>query len=159
MIRHKLYFVFTFILTFCFQNLYGQSVQRSTYSVFNSITENDTLLMAGGQIMTGESVSPIIQHGYYPLNYSLLTIDEEIQELNYLVFPNPFINSFLINWDNIEQELITIEVYSIGGSLIGRYQTNQSNIEIHLNEHASGIYYVKGYSDQGELFNEKIVKS
>ena len=139
--------------------LHAQSVERNSYAVFSPIAPNDTLLLAGGQIMTGESESPLINHGYYPLNYTLLTINENELTDAYSIYPNPFSNAFLITWTNPEFLVITVEVYSVNGALLERINTSESHIEILAEKWASGLYYVRGITTQGTVFNEKLIKA
>lgn len=149
--------VVVMLMTLFAQNSFGQTVQRSTYAVFSPVSDNDSLLVAGGQIMTGESGTDFIEHGYYPLNHSLLNVAEEILDTEYNLYPNPFTDRFTISW-NGAGELITIEVYAPSGELINSYRTSQSNFEIDMNAQSSGVYYVKGYTNEGVLFNRKMIK-
>tara|TARA_Y100000385_G_C12669349_1_gene457281 strand:+ start:107 stop:586 length:480 start_codon:yes stop_codon:yes gene_type:complete len=139
--------------------LSAQTVQRTTFAVFSSITPNDTLLVAGGQIMTGKSDSPLLEHGYYPLNNTLLSVEKSTITTAYSIYPNPFSSSLQINWTNSEATVISIEIYSINGALIQRIETSDSQIEILSETWERGMYFVRGVTEQGTLFNEKVVKS
>jgi hypothetical protein len=134
-------------------------VQRTTYAVFSSITPNDTLLVAGGQIMSGKSDAPLLEHGYYPLNNTLLSVEKPEMNTSYSLYPNPFSNSLQIVWTNTEAIVITIEIYSINGALIKRIETSSSQIEILSESWERGMYFVRGVTEEGTLFNEKVVKS
>ncbi|NOQ73577.1 MAG: T9SS type A sorting domain-containing protein [Crocinitomix sp.] len=137
----------------------GQTVERTTFAVFSSITPNDSLLVAAGQIMSGESESPLVEHGYYPLSHTLLSIDEPEDIESYSIYPNPFSQSFQVNWANSSAQTITIEIYSINGSLIERIKTSDAQVIIHTENWERGLYFVRGLTEQGTVFNEKVIKS
>lgn len=137
----------------------AQTVERTTFAVFSSITPNDSLLVAAGQIMTGESDSPLLEYGYYPLNHTLLSIDEPEIVQSYSIYPNPFNQSFQVNWTNSTAQTITIEIYSINGALIQRIETSDAQIIVHTDKWERGLYFVRGLTPQGSVFNEKVIKS
>ncbi len=124
----KIIFKTTFLALFSILSIsaIGQTVERNTFAVFSSITPNDTLLVAGGQIMTGESDSPLLEQGYYPLSNTLLSINEPELIQSYSIYPNPFNASFQVNWTNTEVETIMLEIYSVNGALIQRIESSDA---------------------------------
>ncbi len=151
----------TFLVLFSILSIsaIGQTVERNTFAVFNSITPNDTLLVAGGQIMTGESDSPLIEHGYYPLSNTLLSINEPELIQSYSIYPNPFNESFQVNWANAEYATITIEIYSVNGALIQRIESSDAQIIFYSETWEPGMYFVRGHTAEGILFDEKVIKT
>jgi hypothetical protein len=136
----------------------AQIIDRSTFSVFQPIGDNDTLLLAGGQIMTGESTEPTILHGYYPLNYTLLSVNEVDFNDEISIFPNPFVESFVINLQNQDYSMITIEILSMNGQLLTSFQSTNQQIEIDLIGYSSGVYHVRVSTENQVIANTKIVK-
>lgn len=136
----------------------AQIIDRSTFSVFQPIGDNDTLLLAGGQIMTGESTEPTILHGYYPLNYTLLSVNEVDFNDEISIFPNPFVESFVINLQNQDYSMITIEILSMNGQLLTSFQSTNQQIEIDLIGYSSGVYHVRVSTENQVITNTKIVK-
>lgn len=136
----------------------AQIIDRSTFSVFQPIGDNDTLLLAGGQIMTGKSTEPTILHGYYPLNYTLLSVNEVDFNDEISIFPNPFVESFVINLQNQDYSMITIEILSMNGQLLTSFQSTNQQIEIDLIGYSSGVYHVRVSTENQVIANTKIVK-
>ena len=136
----------------------AQIIDRSTFSVFQPIGDNDTLLLAGGQIMTGESTEPTILHGYYPLNYTLLSVNEVDFNDEISIFPNPFVESFVINLQNQDYSMITIEILSMNGQLLTSFQSTNQQTEIDLIGYSSGVYHVRVSTENQVIANTKIVK-
>lgn len=136
----------------------AQIVDRSTFSVFQPIGVNDTLLLAGGQIMTGESTEPTILHGYYPLNYTLLSVDEVDFNDEISIFPNPFVESFVINLQNQDYSMITVEILSMNGQVLRSFQSSNQQIDVDLTGVASGVYHVRVITENQVIANTKIVK-
>ncbi|MCC7452862.1 MAG: T9SS type A sorting domain-containing protein [Crocinitomix sp.] len=136
----------------------AQIVDRSTFSVFQPIGVNDTLLLAGGQIMTGESTEPTILHGYYPLNYSLLSVDEVDFNDEISIFPNPFVESFVINLQNQDYSMVTIEILSMNGQVLSTFQSSNQQIDVDLTGVASGVYHVRVSTENQVIANTKVVK-
>lgn len=136
----------------------AQIVDRSIFSVFQPIGVNDTLLLAGGQIMTGESTEPTILHGYYPLNYTLLSVNEVDFNDEISIFPNPFVESFVINLQNQDYSMITIEILSMNGQVLTTFHSSNQQIDIDLTGYASGVYHVRVSSENQVIANNKIVK-
>jgi hypothetical protein len=146
-----------FLLVFSEASI-AQIVDRSTFSVFQPIGVNDTLLLAGGQIMTGESIEPTILHGYYPLNYTLLSVNEVDFSDEISIFPNPFVESFVINLQNQDYSIISIEIFSMNGQLLTSFLSTNQQIEIDLIGYASGVYHVRVSNENRVIANTKIVK-
>ena len=146
-----------FLLVFS-QGTTAQIVDRSTFSVFQPIGVNDTLLMAGGQIISGESSEPSIVHGYYPLNYTLLSVNEVAVDDEISFFPNPFTQSFVIHLNNQDYSMITIEILAMNGQLVTTLQSTNQQIEVDLSTVENGVYHVRLTSENQVIAHNNIVK-
>lgn len=146
-----------FLLVFS-QGTTAQIIDRSTFSVFQPIGVNDTLLMAGGQIMSGESSEPTILHGYYPLNYTLLSVNDVTVNDEISFFPNPFNQSFVIHLNNQDYSMITIEILAMNGQLVTTFQSTNQQIEVDLSTVENGVYHVRLTSENQVIAHNKIVK-
>lgn len=146
-----------FLLVFS-QGTTAQIIDRSTFSVFQPIGVNDTLLMAGSQIMSGESSEPTILHGYYPLNYTLLSVNDVTVNDEISFFPNPFNQSFVIHLNNQDYSMITIEILAMNGQLVTTFQSTNQQIEVDLSTVENGVYHVRLTSENQVIGHSKIVK-
>ena len=108
--------------------------------------------------MTGESTEPTILHGYYPLNYTLLSVNEVDFNDEISIFPNPFVESFVINLQNQDYSMITIEILSMNGQLLTSFQSTNQQTEIDLIGYSSGVYHVRVSTENQVIANTKIVK-
>ena len=72
------------------------------------------------------------------------------------VYPNPTDNEFTISFSNIN---IThqIELFDITGKIIFKDSTDQSQFKMKKNEMASGLYFLKVSSKNGEVTTQKVV--
>lgn len=151
--------LFFLTISFFIQKGYAQTVERNVFSVFSPVSVNDTLLVAGGQIMAGIANDPTIKHGYYPLNHSLLALAEEVDMGNYRIYPNPFATSFFLDLTGFTNEVLTVRIYAMNGDIIRSETVNGGLHEINLANVDTGIYYLQGITSQGVAFTEKIIKN
>jgi hypothetical protein len=79
------------------------------------------------------------------------------QKNNIQVYPNPFKNTVSVNGGN--QQIETVEIYSISGSLIKKQNITGNGQEIELSELKSGIYFLKINTPENESTILKILKS
>ncbi len=79
------------------------------------------------------------------------------QKNNIQVYPNPFKNTVSVNGGN--QQIGTVEIYSISGSLIKKQNITENGQEIELSELKSGIYFLKINTPENESTFIKICKS
>ncbi len=136
----------------------SQTVLRSTISVFHSNMNNDTLQLAAGQILTIESNSPKILHGYYPLNHSLLSLTEiGFSEIS--IYPNPFSQKITLTILKNNSFIKSISIYDLNGKLVLEKEYNSNTINVNLNQYNNGIYFVKIIDNNGNVTAQKIIKS
>lgn len=136
----------------------AQVVERNVFSVFAPADDNDTLLVAGGQIMTRYDSENYIEHGYYPLNNTLLSIDKLNVTTNFLVYPNPFSESFYVQVDQLQDEDIEINVFSATGKNVYSGTFNGNSHLIETQALSAGVYYMIARTDKTVLFREKLIK-
>lgn len=150
--------VFICLLFLYSSALHGQTVQRSTYGVFSSVTLNDSLLLAGGQILTGKSLSPLMEHGYYPLNGSLLSIDRTEGVWYFTLFPNP--TQSLITVENSAEvsDLLVLQIYTVDGKFVRTYTMNTARFQFDLSDLSAGMYQLVIIDDGEKVFMQKFVK-
>ena len=147
------------LLTFSIHSVSdSQTALRSTISVFHSNMDNDSLQLAAGQVLTIESNSPKILHGYYPLNYSLLSLTE-IGLSEILIYPNPFSQKITLTLLKNNTVIKSISIHDINGKLILVEQYNSNTINVNLNQYSKGIYFVKIIDNNGNVTAKKIIKS
>lgn len=157
--RTSIKWIFFLVISFFIDKGYAQTFERNVFSVFSPISVNDTLLVAGGQIMAGIANSPTVEHGYYPLNHSLLTLTDEGGLDHYRIYPNPFATSFFLDLTGITNEVIMVQVYAMNGNIIQTETVTSGLFEINLANVDAGIYYLQGITSGGVAFTEKIIKN
>jgi hypothetical protein len=79
------------------------------------------------------------------------------QKYNAQVYPNPFKNSVSVNGGN--QQIETVEIYAISGSLIKKQNIAETSHEIELSELKKGMYFLKINTSEKESTMVKILKS
>lgn len=119
---------------------------------------NDSLQLAAGQILTIESNSPKILHGYYPLNYSLLSLNE-IGFTEILIYPNPFSQKITLTILKNNTVIKSISIYNLNGKLVHKEEYNSNTINVNLNQYNNGIYFVRIIDNNGNVTVQKIIKS
>ncbi len=138
--------------------LFSQTTDRYTFSVFVPVEENDTVLVAGGQVLVGQG-EDAMTHGYYPLQQTMLSLPNDNLDLLVSVYPVPFQNQVTIAFQNQSSTLITLEVTDLSGAMLYSKETNQNSFVIHTNTWESGIYVTHLISQEGSyLYSDKIVK-
>jgi len=138
--------------------LFSQTTDRYTFSVFVPVEENDTVLVAGGQVLVGQGEGAMT-HGYYPLQQTMLSLPNDNLDLLVSVYPVPFQNQVTIAFQNQSSTLITLEVTDLSGAMLYSKETNQNSFVIHTNTWESGIYVTHLISPEGSyLYSDKIVK-
>jgi hypothetical protein len=99
----------------------------------------------------------LYQDSYYSFcDTSWVGIDEIEPTLDITISPNPFTHSFLINSD---ARIRDVEVYSILGEIIGRFEGKEDALAIELPQHLStGMYVVHIRTNQG-ILSKKVFKT
>jgi hypothetical protein len=79
------------------------------------------------------------------------------QKYNVQVYPNPFKNSVSVNGGN--QQIETVEIYDISGSLIKKQNISETSHDIELSELKKCMYFLKINTLEKESTMVKILKS
>ncbi len=105
-------------------------------------------------------------------NYELSTIDSltiyytlfgirnnnELIKKNVLIYPNPFNDYIILEFKNLIDSKITIEIIDLNGNIIKKVVTNVNNTRIDFYEHTKGIYLIKIYNQRKEEITKRIIK-
>jgi hypothetical protein len=97
------------------------------------------------------------------INISSTKLPQRLKDQGYLIYPNPFNNSFLIHHSAVEPpvDLQAVQIFNAAGQLVWdkRYNGNADRrININLNNKASGLYILKMiYTNKTVV--ERIVKN
>jgi len=76
------------------------------------------------------------------------------------MFPNPAVNSVNLDVVNPTNESLTINVLDLTGkTIISKVVETSGNVNINLTELASSFYFITVYSNDGLIYNEKLLKS
>jgi hypothetical protein len=99
----------------------------------------------------------LYQHpDYDTCSYTYTGIDEIEPTLDITISPNPFTHSFQINSD---ARIRDVEVYSILGEMIGRFEGKEDAMVVELPQHLSaGMYVVHIRTNQG-ILSKKVFKT
>ena len=145
-----LIFYFLMMSTFAF----GQVQVKSTLSSFSVSSSNDSLLLVGGQSISGNTVTPNVNHGYLSLRYSSLAIEKE--NLNaWIIFPNPAEDVIYLEFSNGDSGIL--ELYNLVGELIKTISI-QTNVEMFdVSDLSPGTYYIS-YRYKGKQNCKKFIK-
>ncbi len=93
-------------------------------------------------------------------DYNLKNDTIYVKTNNYIdikIYPNPNYGNFVIALSGINENLLSIEITNIMGSIVYKKQNIQSNpLNINISTHPKGIYFVKAFLSD-KVFVEKII--
>ena len=135
-------------------NSFGQTVGKSTMSVFHSATSNDSLIVTAGQSMSGESNSPRILHGYLPLQYSQLNITE-FGDIEVSVYPNP--TNGIVYIELSISDNIDLKIFDATGRELLVDTFSDSYLQLDLSTYADGLYYIELLSNNERIAFKKLI--
>ena len=94
-------------------------------------------------------------------NFNELISVPEIDKIDdILIFPNPAINSFNIDFRGLMQKNIELNLYDVFGKLLSNQNYNNvSNITFDCSNFAKGVYYLKIKQSDKKFFTKKIFVS
>ncbi|WP_396600619.1 BNR-4 repeat-containing protein [Algibacter sp. R77976] len=87
---------------------------------------------------------------------ALSVSNSELQSSSIIIFPNPAEDKFTISFKNISN-VKTIEIYNILGKLVYQKAPKDNIIEVKNSGFKSGVYLVKAFSDDNQVFHSKLV--
>ena len=139
--------------------LFAQTFERSTYSVFQPLGANDTVMVAAGQVIAGDGEA-FVDHGYYPLQNTILSVEQTLSVVHsFLVYPNPFNDAFQIQIDLNSSEEYRVEMRDVSGAQVYNSSIQNGSTTISTNHLSAGIYTISVFSSEGmRLFSEKIIR-
>ncbi len=80
--------------------------------------------------------------------------------LKFNLYPNPNEGLFILELVDSNSQINKVEVYSSIGILIDlRAAVNSSITELNISNEVDGIYFVRVYTNSGEVINAKVIKS
>ncbi len=92
-------------------------------------------------------------------NSWMVGLEESTEKnIDFSLYPNPAQTLINIEFENASSENYTISIVNVLGQTVYSKQTNDSKIQISVDEFLSGIYLVKVQSDKGML-SKKFIKN
>jgi len=115
--------------------------------------------------------------GSYPVSISLIDSDasgmkcfESIVYQNFInsvedlladeisISPNPFLESFSMDFGELETNNLTYKIYDIHGRCLETNGVEASNMQISMENKSQGLYYVQVLSENQLIYTSKLVK-
>lgn len=152
MIRIHLFFFLIFPL-FCHSQLHHQTI-----SAYGS-TSNRGIISVGQSSVSGNQtkVKLIASQGFINPIQNVYLIETLEQNLEVLVFPNPFNEFFEITLDNEYQE-IEIRIQNTSGQIVFEKKFNKkSKFQVHTPSLSNQTYLINILADN-KIFNAKLIK-
>lgn len=118
-----------------YSTTYAQTSKKVNFSSFSKIGTNDSVFVSGGQLLSGESASPRVLHGYLPFQSGVLKITEA--ELNFSVYPNPFSDQLEIHCDFDDG---MIELRSMQGKQVFEGKLSNGHLVVSTEDLSKGMY-------------------
>ena len=93
-------------------------------------------------------------------NFTTLPLREEINSnhISLSIYPNPAIDNLIISINSFITDQSSLIITDISGRIIFTSQLNSPTTEINISDFASGMYFVKIYTEVGEMI-EKFIKN
>jgi len=93
----------------------------------------------------------------YTKPYATTSIQET--ESNYFnIFPNPTDGQVIINFENMKEEQISVDIFDINGKLMGSYTKSANAVEFDMSSYPSGTYIVH-LKINNKVFPSKIIRN
>ncbi|MEO9530968.1 MAG: T9SS type A sorting domain-containing protein [Crocinitomicaceae bacterium] len=134
---------------------YGQNTLRYSLSSFSTVTSNDSLDLLGGQSISGLSISPNVYHGFLPLQYSTLDLNE-FNSNKIAVYPNPTNDNIHIDFGNEFTGLIYIR--DIAGKIVFEKEITGSFYVVDMSDYLNGAYLIQFVNEDRIYDINKIIK-
>jgi len=83
--------------------------------------------------------------------FSLLSYEE----LNYNLYPNPFSNYTIINFDNL-QSVVQLEIFELSGRLVYQNMTEENQVTIYKSNLSTGLYILE-LTHQNMLYRDILI--
>jgi len=89
--------------------------------------------------------------------YTLSIAEEENNNREFNIFPNPTSDMITIDLSNFNQEVVSIDVINSVGQTIKRLTDVQSSVVVDVSDYSKGLYFVKVYFDNFNLTKKLII--
>ena len=136
---------------------WGQTVEKSGFSVFTPVSENDSLLILGGQILSGTMPDEQVLHGYYPLQRSFLSIPV-LSLPSLTIFPNPVKETLYITVSD-QPTVFDVQLVDQTGKLIRNYANSSVQAGVDVSDLAVGMYFIPLTLPDGKVATYKFIKA
>ena len=126
--------------------------QNSTTNVANQVFYLNDNIYSGG--LSKNPTNSNFEVVLCKLSQESLSVDDWKNELNTIIYPNPFLEQFNINHS---AEINEISIYTLSGKLIYKkdYNSNQLSLNIKL---PNGVYFIKILDINNNSIVNKIIK-
>jgi len=161
----------TLLIAFCFCGIGISIVQAQTFdrvAISSGGISSDTINATIGELFVftvtggGMSLDAGSQSGTNNTGGLITTVTKtESQQTEILVYPNPVADYLNLQINGLHSENISFQVFDVGGKLVLNQNGTGNNSVYRLNVHtlSAGDYFIKGYTSQGESFNQiKFIK-
>jgi len=134
------------------QNIYSPLLQPELVFNGNAAVSNGTVNIHISNYMDGDVY-------YIYLNPSLILsafTEDYSSNKSFEIFPNPTNGNINLQYENIANELVEIQIYSTGGVFLLKKQiANQENINI--SSLPNGIYFIRMFANKRHIGSHKII--
>ncbi|MBX7051111.1 MAG: T9SS type A sorting domain-containing protein [Flavobacteriales bacterium] len=122
---------------------------------------NETLEWSVGEmvITTQTNTNQILTQGFHQTLLTITAIDEMAgNEMNFLIYPNPFRSTILIQQLNGSFQPLRFTLTDLSGQLILSESLRSASDEFNLESLASGIYFLNVHNADSSVRTFRIVK-
>lgn len=91
-----------------------------------------------------------------PVSALLSVADQELNIASIAVYPNPASDKFTIKSQNINT-LGRVEIYNVLGQTVLSQSVNGTTLDVNSSNFETGLYFVKAYTSNNEVFNTKLI--
>ena len=146
----------TIVLLMLPADIMSQSLKRSCIPCYGSsaMTDNTLIVQTAGHnyfTMSSDQEKTIVLQGFLqPLNYAMsdLKPSPPVENLNFIIYPNPASNSLIIKSEADFENPLVIVTDLNGKKIFSKRIPNVSDHEINCETWDNGVYYLTIYSDQ-----------
>lgn len=104
--------------------------------------------------------STILSQGFHQPNLLVTTIDNAVTNYSLTLFPNPTVDFVQLQIQNLANEIILIDLFTIEGKLLQSQQINSSaNLQIDMSNYHSGTYLLSLKNNSDKIKSYQIIKS
>ncbi len=96
-----------------------------------------------------------------PFEISIVTETEQAKNINlvFTVYPNPTVNSLMLNVGNYNKEKLSYQLYDISGKILENKKITDNETSISIENLARASYFLKVTNNDEEIKTFKIIKN